>query len=317
MYTIINSTIGAFIIIVASVYFVMRMRNRDMFYIFRNREICKGESGRYGWRRKRLSSIGDQPSQDLGVDVFPYGSNTFSEDRKPAMQQQFSAEKFSPLIVSKVEVPQTVNSPLLAESQQHYTTQGSGAANPAPFGLYPNPLASHQTTQDMTKGLYTFSSTHINNTYNTNPGALTQNIFSSQDPTSKASNRQSQESSLSSGFGDGQIVIPESPPRLSAARTSQSGNRQVRNFSWVTSIFQAKQREDRDTIYTTASEEQAPRYRTVNSWVAQQTRHIEREQTSDKEIPSMPQVPHPAKSRADSYRNTSEGPPSDTGPSQA
>ena len=316
-YTVVNNSIGAFIIIVAAVYFIMRMRNRDIFSIFHNREICRGENGIFGWRRKRLSPSADEPSRVVGVDALPYGQNGFPVDRKPAIQQQPPLRQFSPLIVSKVEVPQTMNSPLLAESQQHYTANGTRAPNPTPFGVYPNPLASHHPTLDTTKGLYTFSSTHINNTYNTNPGSLAQNVSNSNYLANKAQNRQSQESSLSSGFGDGQILIPESPPKPPAARASQLSNQRVRNFSWVTSIFQAKKTSDRDTIYTSVSEEQAPRYRTINSWVAQQTRHIERREMSDKEIPSMPQVPLPTKSKIESHRYTSDDPVGDTRTSQA
>jgi hypothetical protein len=154
------------------------------------------------------------------------------------------------------------------------------------------------------------ASTHINNTYSTNPASLSQNVANSYGAARKALNRMSEQSSLSSGFGDGQMIIPDFTSKPSTARASLTNNGKVRNFSWVTSIFQARSTDNRDTIYTTSSEETTARFRTVNSWVAQQTRHVERREQSDGEIPSMPQAPLPMP------QNANEGPTGVTGDSQ-
>ena len=97
-------------------------------------------------------------------------------------------------------------------------------------------------------------------------------------------------SSLSSGFGD-QIIIPES---LSAkplnVRASRQSYRQSRKLSWATS---SRGPQDlRDTVYTTASiESTPPRFRTINSWVAQQTSHVHAKQKIQDEVPAMVEIP--------------------------
>jgi hypothetical protein len=48
---------------------------------------------------------------------------------------------------------------------------------------------------------------------------------------------------------------------------------------------------DRDTIYTTTSEESAPRFRTVNSWVAQQAGRADKPPATEQIIPSIPALP--------------------------
>lgn len=291
----------------------MRMRNMDMFSIFRNREIRRGDSGRFGWRRKRPDSTVDHPTNSLGGDNFRYGSDAFPEDIKPAIPERYSARQFSPLIIPKVDIPQTVRTPLLAESRHQYATQDERIESLTPFEASQAPAASHQASENTIKKSYTMSSTHINNTYRTDPALIPQIGSSSYDPAQKQPNRMSEQSSLSSGFGDGQIIIPEStPPKRPAARTSQSNNGQTRDFSWVTSIFQSKQTEDRDTIYTTTSEEPATRYRTVNSWVAEQTRHVERRHHGDRDIPQLPEAPLPVQSAAKSRRKTNDGPEGNT-----
>lgn len=98
------------------------------------------------------------------------------------------------------------------------------------------------------------------------------------DPSQKEANHISYLSSISSGFGDS-LVMPDdsAPPQIPVSR-----------FSWTTASQGAPQ--NRDTIYTTTSEETAPRFRTVKSWVAQQTGRMERKQ-SNMEVPAMPEIP--------------------------
>jgi len=117
----------------------------------------------------------------------------------------------------------------------------------------------------------------------------TQNVY---DPQQREVNHLSYLSSLSSGFGDG-LIIPE--PAASANPNASKNYRQsktsISQFSWErSSLMPSRPTGDRDTIYTNSSEE-TPRFRTINSWVAQQTGRVERQQGSDKEIPSMPEIP--------------------------
>lgn len=272
-----------------------------MFSTFRNREIRRGDSGWFGWYRKRSNSTQYLPSNDLGTDTFPSRPDAFPEDLKPAVPQKDYRRQFSPLIISKVDIPQTVRTPLLAESQPQYTTQGPTTMNPSHFEAAQPPAVSRQATQNTAKESYTMASTHINNTYSTNRASLSQSVANSYGAARRMPNRMSEQSSLSSGFGDGQIIIPDSTSKSSTARPSPTNNGRVRNFSWVTSIFQARSTHNRDSTYTTSSEDTTKRYRTVNSWVAQQTRHVERREQSDREIPSMPQAPLPMAQNANEY----------------
>lgn len=94
--------------------------------------------------------------------------------------------------------------------------------------------------------------------------------------------RASEISSLSSGFGDGDLLmgngqstmerLPQPPPSARFAESVASR---------------------RDTVYTEASEDQPPRFRNVNSWVRQQTGRIKRSQAraQDDDAPPVPQMP--------------------------
>lgn len=135
--------------------------------------------------------------------------------------------------------------------------------------------------------------------------------------------RMSELSSLSSGFGDAQIDIPESGPNAANTGTMNSNmtgygstmntNAATLNtlqtyrqsfmqrasrafaepltsrFSWTTANKDAPAGGQRDTVYTTTSEDSAPRFRTIHSWVTQQTHRVEKGKTEH--VPSMPPLP--------------------------
>lgn len=97
-------------------------------------------------------------------------------------------------------------------------------------------------------------------------------------PSTFGKDRLSDLSSLSSGFGDGDIIMPPQaaatvkpyqPSRLSAG--TDTAEQQSRN---------------RDTVYTEASEDTPPRFRTVNSWVRQQTGRVKREKQREEQTAS-------------------------------
>lgn len=110
-------------------------------------------------------------------------------------------------------------------------------------------------------------------------------------------------SSLSSGFGDLKIDIPESGPSKPAnvARKPSFTDRISRNnfqsrfsySSWTSTPTtprrsRASSRGNRDTM---TSIESTPRFRSVNSWVGQQAKRIKRQQEADLEIDNMPDLP--------------------------
>lgn len=116
------------------------------------------------------------------------------------------------------------------------------------------------------------------------------------DPARRQVNRTSVLSSLSSGFGDGDIVVPVqtvSPPSQAAVATSggEPPNYSKR-FSWSsrgTSHLGSR----RDTTYTQSSEDMPPRFRSLNSWIDQQTGRIRRAQQREADQVAQPMVPGP------------------------
>lgn len=103
-------------------------------------------------------------------------------------------------------------------------------------------------------------------------------------------NRVSDISSLSSGFGDGDIIAP--PPAAVVIGSAASANASKR------SSRSSRSSRKRDTVYTEASEDSPARFRTINSWVRQQSGRIRRAEQRDQEataitggVPPVPLLP--------------------------
>ncbi|KAK7747138.1 hypothetical protein SLS62_009193 [Diatrype stigma] len=101
--------------------------------------------------------------------------------------------------------------------------------------------------------------------------------------------RDSQLSSLSSGFGDGDIVLtqPVMPQPLTAPPP-------VVTQALRTANDDAERYEKRETVYTQTSEDRPARFRTIDSWVNQQTGRVQRASSRAKdrgEVPVMPAIP--------------------------
>ena len=119
------------------------------------------------------------------------------------------------------------------------------------------------------------------------------------DPTRRVVNRASALTSLSSGFGDGDIIVPVVvPPRPAAVLNQRRSGREAaaaaasHRASWMSST-QQNQQSRRDTVYssyTLSSEDSPPRFRTLTSWVDQQTGRIRRVQQRDQK-PPVPHIP--------------------------
>lgn len=117
------------------------------------------------------------------------------------------------------------------------------------------------------------------------------------DPNSRVANRMSELSSISSGFGDGDIIVP--PPAafqqgpdgrpFSFVKSSDGLSR----HSSVANRSESGRSGQRDTVYTATSEDTPARYRSVNSWVTQQTGRVERQQQRDdaEDVPPVPLLP--------------------------
>ncbi|OBT66841.1 hypothetical protein VE03_04034 [Pseudogymnoascus sp. 23342-1-I1] len=126
--------------------------------------------------------------------------------------------------------------------------------------------------------------------------------------------RMSEVSSLSSGFGDAVIDIPESGPTTYNTNRSGPGapkpNTQTlgldlgSRFSWanVPTPRTLGNHRNRDTATTTTSRDSEPRFRTVTSWVNQQTNRVMKNQNGGgastavpgqerQSVPDLPAIP--------------------------
>ena len=111
-------------------------------------------------------------------------------------------------------------------------------------------------------------------------------------PSAGKTARTSVMSSLSSGFGDGDIIVP-APGRLAPPIVEpHPGNNYNMRFSWMSQGPDggggAKEAgsSKRDTVLTQASEDLPPRFRSLTSWIDQQSGRIKRAQ--QRHDPSSP-----------------------------
>ncbi|KAI0191295.1 hypothetical protein EV127DRAFT_480660 [Xylaria flabelliformis] len=110
-------------------------------------------------------------------------------------------------------------------------------------------------------------------------------------PAQRQVYRASEISSLSSGFGDGDIIMPPpniipKPPTAPVTNNTEINNRP---FSWMSRTGSVKKRE---TVSTTVSEHPI-RFRSVNSWVDQQKERLRRANSRTRgreEVPAIPQI---------------------------
>ncbi|KAI1640216.1 hypothetical protein F4809DRAFT_522480 [Biscogniauxia mediterranea] len=152
----------------------------------------------------------------------------------------------------------------------------------------------------------------------------------SYDPASRRAYRASEISSISSGFGDGEMILPQpmapasntidttittttaaaaaavandntninttttiptttSSPIVQPPPPVPTSNNAAGRFSWM-----SRRDERRETVYTQTSEDRPTRFRSVASWVNQQTGRIRRADSRARErgeVPVMPAIP--------------------------
>ncbi|KAK7417516.1 hypothetical protein QQZ08_011598 [Neonectria magnoliae] len=112
-------------------------------------------------------------------------------------------------------------------------------------------------------------------------------------------------SSISSGFGDGDIIITPSntntvttvtvPTLPAVAASRQSSLHSSSDSSRRSSLHSSRRDARRDTASTDVSLDVRPRFHSVNSWVKQQTGQMRREQQrgADGDAPPVPMLPPP------------------------
>lgn len=281
-----------------------------MFAIIQGRKFGKGgKRGWYGWRKTEMDlppmySSKGYPSDD--ASYYPSDEKYNTQDIKGAMPSSTAPplSAAQQLLIRQAAMAVETGSPrqtMVPITQRGYTPKPGHSSKPSIANTterdsgYNDPTAVNTLMQS------------YNNTYNSNATYNTNNTSNLYDPDQRELNHLSVLSSLSSGFGD-QIIIPEADDPSPNLAPRQSA-RQSRKFSWFSTAPGMKKYGDRDTMMTTGSVDEAPRFRTVKSWVAQQTGRVEK-QTADTEIPKMPDVPTPAQLAMGSnhQRNLSEDP---------
>lgn len=123
-----------------------------------------------------------------------------------------------------------------------------------------------------------------------NQSELARQASTAYDPKQRAVYRASALSSISSGFGDGDFIIPLPPAAL---QQPEAGGSRPISYAKSTTRGPSNANGQRDTVYTTTSEDMPARYRSVNSWVNQQTGRVQRQQArdDDADVPPVPALP--------------------------
>lgn len=120
----------------------------------------------------------------------------------------------------------------------------------------------------------------------------------SEIPRQRPGNRASQLSSISSGFGDGDIIIPPplavQKPLPDPGSGTMNADDAARDNPAARDSWVSRDGEKRETIYTTTSEDRPARFRSIGSWVNQQAGRAKRAGSRARErgeVPVMPAVP--------------------------
>jgi len=241
----------------------------------------------------------------------PYG---FHLDEKSIPAQRQLEAFYSPIVKPTLAIPQAALS--RADPSRQDLVREALMADPAPFGFSPVSPVSPED-QNPTQAFYTPAKGGLPrrdyDAYRTQIGlsrqdsdanTASQTLLSRQafDPKQREVNHMSYLSSLSSGFGDG-LLIAETG-QANDTRQSRANVRDTKKFSWTTE----PRRGERDTIYTTTSVDSAPRFRSINSWVDQQSGRIERRQHTAQQVPEVPGIAIPLHMGRQHQRKGSEDP---------
>ncbi|KAK9799123.1 hypothetical protein AB5N19_04792 [Seiridium cardinale] len=272
-------SIGAFVLICFVAWIIYRTVKKSR----RGRDFNGGNSGfinKLPWRRNQNNASWDSRSMfmtnDMPPPLYEKGSHNSMEDggyygpEKGYQQQQPGR-----LTRSNTSSSQRSLMPRLAP--------GSVIVIPAEqymaMSQTQSPIGGEQTNTMRSRMPDSFF----------NQSELARQPSDAYDPARRQVNRASELSSLSSGFGDGDIIIPEqylNKPQPAATQLRQSNNF-ITRFSWMS----RRDAGNRETVYTTTSEDRPAKYRSVGSWVNQQTGRLKRAEEKKQEVPPIPNIP--------------------------
>ncbi|KAK1751861.1 hypothetical protein QBC47DRAFT_391226 [Echria macrotheca] len=212
-------------------------------------------------------------TQDIPAE--PKSSMRTSSSARPLSSHPVNAVR-----VSRGSTSANTTTPSTAVLFSHHTQDSFSSTNAAQFGTIT--AVSSATTMRSKMGL---------GYYNQSEMARTPSM--AYDPQRRQVNRASELSSISSGFGDGDIIVTNAPvpvPQIPPNVHSNAPTNGHARFSWM-----SQEPSKRDTVYTQSSEDMPPRFRSVNSWVDQQTGRIkraqQREHGEEAGAPPVPQMP--------------------------
>ncbi|KAI0013995.1 hypothetical protein F4779DRAFT_201310 [Xylariaceae sp. FL0662B] len=121
-----------------------------------------------------------------------------------------------------------------------------------------------------------------------NQSELARQPSDAYDPAQRKAYRASELSSISSGFGDGDMIVPQDLA-VNKPPPAPTTNNSAARFSWM-----SRGNDRRETMYTATSEDRPARFRTVGSWVNQQAGRVKRAGSRARErgeVPVMPAIP--------------------------
>lgn len=236
------------------------------------------QSGRTTWVSKFIPGRGKQKANNLafeGLDEPNEPLPAYDAGNNNSMEAYgyYEQRKLYPLETESAAYPSA------ATLQNEMAMRQNTAGQPPPItnylNLYPQLNSQMADSNDVNS---TLRSRMPNSYYNQSEFA--RQPSDAYNPVQRQVYRASELSSLSSGFGDGDIIIP--PPNVMLPKTAIATRElavadgdvdNIRPFSWMSKT--GVEQQQRDTMYTTASDRQS-RFRSVNSWVDQQKRRLKR-----------------------------------------
>ncbi|KAH8653545.1 hypothetical protein BX600DRAFT_515812 [Xylariales sp. PMI_506] len=280
-------SIGGFILVSFVVWFVYRTFKRSKY----NQGSNFGSSGFFNlpWRRNNNEGMWDNRSVIMANELAPpsYEAGNFNAMEKAGFYGPEKKFQPQPGGLTRSNTSSSQNSLLprsLAPGSVVMVPAEQYMAMQAQAQLAAGSEASSTMRSRMADPFF-------------NQSELARQPSDAYDPSQRQVNRISELSSLSSGFGDGDIVIsellsapePVADPRQS--RRESAANGFLGRFSWMS----RRDNSQRDTVYTNTSEDRPAKYRSVNSWVNQQTGRLkradERRQGEEAAAPPVPDLP--------------------------
>ncbi|KAM0281838.1 hypothetical protein ACHAQH_003327 [Verticillium albo-atrum] len=215
---------------------------------------------------------GGRGSLRLDTDVYA-GQPKFQQPSSATYSLPQTSANGTPITVSPTSMALQRNDTIRAQQGTYQSGNGTIDSIMARYG---NGGDMNSTLQSTGGGLY-----------------YTESEVARQHPTDygRPANRASAISSLSSGFGDGDIIVPGLQPPPPTSHPMRPTQNAMGRYSWVSKSGSS----NRETIYTETSEDLPPRFRTVNSWVNQQTGRVKRAQgrggDEEEDVPPVPGLP--------------------------